>query len=158
MLTSKAELDDQVEKEKEKRYNNLNKNLTQKLSREEFDDLTSHDLERIKKVMASNEEIGQRLSLKETKQEQHILGSDEYNKRNNGQSYFENTNSRTLHNHMLKNMEMSDMFRRYQFVESGRIKGVHVQKNGTADKANQIKVHQGKGGLHGVPNKQKAEE
>ncbi|HFI0682441.1 TPA: phage minor capsid protein [Streptococcus suis] len=152
------ETDKKVEKILGERYNKFNEKLQNKITKAQYLDLISHDIKRIEKVTESNAELANRLSLKIEKQQQHIKGSEAFEKRNNGQSYFVKATAEVIHTHMLTNMDMNKLFRRYQFIESGRIKGVHVQKDGTEDKANQIKVHQGKGGLHGVPNKQKEEE
>ena len=84
-----------MEKAVEKEYNQFNEKLTQKLSKDQYKDLTSHDLKRIRKVMAENMELGQRLQLKqsaEASQMTHIKDTDEYLMRiNNGErpSYFE---------------------------------------------------------------------
>ena len=53
--------------------------MTDKIAEQQFRDLTSHNLRRIKKVMKEHEEIGQRLQLKE--RTQHILGIEDYEDR-----------------------------------------------------------------------------
>lgn len=152
---SEAELQQKVEKALEKRYNEFNKHLTQKISKDEYMDFVSHDLDKIRRVVESNSELSARIALKEVKQEQHILGSTEYTKRDNGQSYFVNTTAEAIHTHMLTNMDMNELFRRYQFVDIGQNKGVFVSDIDGSKDADQIKVHQGKKGIHGVPNQNK---
>lgn len=70
-----------MEKAIEKEYNRFNERLKQKLSKEQYRDLTSHDLKRIRKIMAENEELGERLKLKVIKQKQHIYGTEDYKER-----------------------------------------------------------------------------
>lgn len=139
----------------EMRYNRFNENLNQKLTKEQFKDLTSHNLSRIKKVMIENDEIGNRLSLKISKQFEHLLGTEDYLNRNDGQSYFIKPNEKVVYDHMLRNMDMKKIFNRYQFIPIGSINGVHIVDTMEKIKADQIKVHQSSKGIHGVPNKEK---
>ena len=142
-----------MEADFKKRYNNFNDKLTDKITEKQFKDLTSHDLNRIKEVMLNNEELGNRLKLKEFKQKEHIYGTEEYNNRNNGQSYFKDITERKLYNYMLKNMDMKKIYQHYQFIDTEDIGGIHVFEDFEEKQANQIKVHQSKNGVHGVPNK-----
>lgn len=154
-----------MEKAIEKEYNKFNERLNQKLSKEQYRDLTSHDLKRINKVMSEHEELARRLQLKrsaEASQMTHIKDTDEYLRRiNNGErpSYFEkNTDEIKLYHHMLKNMDMNKNFSRYQFIDIGEFKGIYIDQYDTQlneKKANQIKIHQSNKGIHGVPNKRK---
>ncbi|WP_034907916.1 phage minor capsid protein [Eremococcus coleocola] len=144
-----------MEADFKKRYNNFNDKLTDKITEKQFKDLTSHDLNRIKEVMLNNEELGNRLKLKEFKQKEHIYGTEEYNNRNNGQSYFKDITERKLYNYMLKNMDMKKIYQKYQFINTDGINGVHILPSGQNINSNQIKMHQSKGGIHGVPNAKK---
>lgn len=135
------------------RYNKFNDKLIEKITEDQFRDLTSHNLSKIRRVMKENEEIGSRLSLKSSKQSEHIFGTKDFINRNDGQSYFKDTSNTIVYNHMLKNMDMKSIFRKYQFINNGSIESIHVFTNGKKDKANQIKIHQSKNGIHGVPNK-----
>lgn len=85
--------------------------------------------------MAENEEMGQRLRLKEEKQKQHIYGTEDYKKRiireiekgNSLPSYFAaDTFSENIYNFMLLNSNMNNIFRRYQFVDIRQINGTYV--------------------------------
>lgn len=144
-----------MEADFKKRYNSFNDKLTNKITEKQFKDLTSHDLNRIKEVMLNNEELGNRLKLKEFKQKEHIYGTEEYNNRNNGQSYFKDITERKLYNYMLKNMDMKKIYQKYQFINTDGINGVHILPSGQNINSNQIKMHQSKGGIHGVPNAKK---
>ncbi|PKY89709.1 capsid protein [Falseniella ignava] len=146
-----------MEKAIEKEYNKFNERLKQKLSKEQYRDLTSHDLKRINKVMSENIELGQRLRLKNNKQDQHIIGTEQYNIRNDGQSYFKNTTSKALHDFILSKIDMKSIFRHYQFIdiEKDDVDAVHVYMDGSDIEADQIKVHQSGKGIHGVPNKKR---
>ena len=146
-----------MEKAIEKEYNRFNERLNQKLSKEQYRDLTSHDLKRINKVMSENIELGQRLRLKNNKQDQHIIGTEQYNIRNDGQSYFKNTTSKALHDFILSKIDMKSIFRHYQFIdiEKDDVDAVHVYMDGSDIEADQIKVHQSGKGIHGVPNKKR---
>lgn len=152
-----------IEKDFKERYNKFNNKLTHRVTEQQFKDLTSHNLELIKKVMQEHEEIGKRLQMKiagEASQLTHILGSDEYKRRiSDGEnpSYFkEGTDLEALHRHMLKEMDMAKMFMHFQFINIGEFEGVHVFRKGErkSKKADQIKVHQAKDGVHGVPNRE----
>lgn len=144
-----------MEKEFNKEYNEFNKKLAKPLDKQQYNDLTSRNLRKIKRVISKNEELNQRLSLIGEKQLQHILGSEEYLNRKSGQSYFVNVNNNELHEYMLENMDMNKVFNRYQFIDDNRFDGVHMLPNGKGAQSDQIKIHQGKGGIHGVPNKRK---
>ncbi|WP_342610065.1 polymorphic toxin type 50 domain-containing protein [Eremococcus coleocola] len=142
-----------MEADFKKRYNSFNDKLTDKITEKQFKDLTSHDLNRIKEVMLNNEELGNRLKLKEFKQKEHIYGTEEYNNRNNGQSYFKDITERKLYNYMLKNMDMKKIYQHYQFIDTKKIYGIDMINKITPVSSDQIKIHQGKDGIHGVPNR-----
>lgn len=144
-----------MEADFKKRYNNFNDKLTDKITEKQFKDLTSHNLNRIKQVMSENKEISKRLKLKNNKQNEHIFGTEEYNNRNDGQSYFKDTTESEIYNYMLKNMDMKKIYQKYQFINTDGINGVHILPSGQNINSNQIKMHQSKGGIHGVPNAKK---
>ncbi|RLK63163.1 capsid protein [Atopobacter sp. AH10] len=147
----------------EEEYNQFNERLTQKLSKDQYRDLTSHDLKRIRKVMAENEELGKRLQLKISKQMQHIYETEDYKERverdlNKGKtppSYFRNVSETELHRYMLNKINMKSIFNDYQYIDVGDFDGDVLIPNERPEKADRIKVHQGKQGLHGVPNKKR---
>lgn len=150
-----------------KRYNTFNDHHTDKITEDQFKDLTSHDLKRIKKVMAEHEEMGKRLRLKEEKQKQHIYGTKDYKdykeriireieKGNSLPSYFAaDTSSEDIYNFMLLNSNMNNIFRRYQLIDIGKLIGTDILIDGDFKNASQIKVMQSKRGIHGVPTSRK---
>lgn len=152
-----------MEKAIEKEYNRFNERLKQKLSKEQYRDLTSHDLKRIRKVMAENEELGERLKLKIIKQKQHIYGTEDYKERverdlNKGKplpSYFRNVSETDIYKYMLKEINMKSVFNDYQYIDVGGFDGDVLIPNERTEKADRIKVHQGKQGIHGIPNKER---
>lgn len=152
-----------MEKAIEKEYNRFNGRLKQKLSKEQYRDLTSHDLKRIRKVMAENEELGERLKLKIIKQKQHIYGTEDYKERverdlNKGKplpSYFRNVSETDIYKYMLKEINMKSVFNDYQYIDVGGFDGDVLIPNERTEKADRIKVHQGKQGIHGIPNKKR---
>ena len=147
-------------KDFKKRYNKFNDHLTEKIIEDQFKDLTSHDLKRIKKVMADHEELGKRLQLKKEKQKQHIYGTKDYKERverdlSKGKtppSYFKNVSETELHRCMLNEINMRSIFNDYQYIDVGGFDGDVLIPNERPEKADRIKIHQGKQGLHGVPN------
>lgn len=168
LLNQLSQANDELVKDFRKRYNKFNDHLTEKITEDQFKDLTSHDLKRFKKVMAEHVEMGQRLRLKTVgsgNQLSHILGSQEYKDRvSKGEhpSYFEEgSNLKDIHNHMLQEMNMSNIFQRYQFIDIRRINGTYVYIDRDTGEfiseniANQIKIYQSKTGIHGIPNKEK---
>lgn len=110
LLNQLSQSKDELVKDFRKRYNTFNDHLTDKITEDQFKDLTSHDLKRIKKVMAEHEEMGQRLRLKLNEQEKHVLGSEQYVrhfKEGYYPSYFSSdTDSFELYEHILGNMNM----------------------------------------------------
>ena len=152
-----------MEKMIEKEYNRFNERLNQKLSKEQYRDLISHDLKRIRKVMAENEELGERLKLKVIKQKQHIYGTEDYKERverdlNKGKplpSYFRNVSETDIYKYMLKEINMKSVFNDYQYIDVGGFDGDVLIPNERTEKADRIKVHQGKQGIHGIPNKKR---
>ena len=152
-----------MEKSIEKEYNKFNEKLKQKLSKEQYRDLTSHDLKRINKVMSEHEELARRLQLKERKQKQHIYGTEDYKERvkrdlNKGKtppSYFRNVSETDIYKYMLKEINMKSVFNDYQYIDVGGFDGDVLIPNERTEKADRIKVHQGKQGIHGIPNKKR---
>ena len=152
-----------MEKAIEKEYNRFNERLKQKLSKEQYRDLTSHDLKRIRKIMAENEELGERLKLKVIKQKQHIYGTEDYKERverdlKKGKplpSYFRNVSETDIYKYMLKEINMKSVFNDYQYIDVGGFDGDVLIPNERTEKADRIKVHQGKQGIHGIPNKKR---
>lgn len=152
-----------MEKAIDKEYNRFNERLNQKLSKNQYWDLTSHDVKRIRKVMAENEELGERLKLKVIKQKQHIYGTEDYKERverdlNKGKplpSYFRNVSETDIYKYMLKEINMKSVFNDYQYIDVGGFDGDVLIPNERTEKADRIKVHQGKQGIHGIPNKKR---
>nr|WP_306468403.1 phage minor capsid protein [Facklamia hominis] len=149
-----------MEKVIEKEYNKFNEKLNQKLSKEQYRDIISHDLKRINKVMSEHEELARRLQLKERKQKQHIYGTDDYKERvkrdlNKGKtppSYFKNISSKSIHNIILKEINMRKIFNQYQYIDIKNIDGAYIDSTGKISKINQVNIKHGKQGIHGVPN------
>lgn len=118
---------------------------------QQYDLLTSHNLNQIKQVMDQHEEISTRLQLKETKQNQHIEGTN-----SPGKSYFQGTNSNEIYKHTLQNMDMTKMFQQYQYIPLDKFNGKVINADGSLlGNAMKFKVHQGKKGIHSVPHRKK---
>lgn len=149
-----------MEKSIEKEYNRFNERLNQKLSKEQYRDLTSHDLKRINKVMSEHEELARRLQLKERKQKQHIYGTEDYKERvkrdlvkyGTKPSYFLNVSNEEIYDLLLKNMDMKKIYNQYQYINVADIEGKFIDKSGEEKGINQINIKHGKNGIHGVPN------
>lgn len=147
-----------MEKAIEKEYNKFNERLNQKLSKEQYRDLTSHDLKRINKVMSEHEELARRLQLKERKQKQHIYGTEDYKesvkrdliKYGTKPSYFLNISNEEIYDLFLKNMDMKKIYN--QYINVADIEGEFIDKIGEEKGINQINVKHSKNGIHGVPN------
>lgn len=158
-----TEIDKKVEKILDERYNKFNERVTDKISKDDYMDLVSHDFNKISKVMDKYPEIGKRLDYKYTKQMEHIKDSQQYIDRvekavKKGEplpGYYE-IGEHKLYRMLLEQMDMNKIFNQYQYIEHGELVGVHLDPDGVGSPSWRSKLHQSKKGFHAVPEKERS--